>query len=133
MGNGIVQIAEALIYRVINLFGPPRWIVCDEAAEFTSAIIQAILTMLNCRLKVISPYNHGSSKCKRQIKTISDIIVKHLWDKGLMWPLFATTAAYAMNTFTSEALSGFPPFQLVFLWDPPDLTSLISEDRYYTS
>ena len=71
MGNGIVQIAEALIYRVINLFGPPRWIVCDEAAESTSAIIQAILTMLNCRLKVISPYNHGSSKCERQIKTIS--------------------------------------------------------------
>ena len=96
-------IAEALIYRVIYLFGPPRQIVCDEAAEFTSAIIQAIFTILNCRLKVISPYNHGSSKCERQIKTISDIIVKHLWDKGQMWPLFATTAAYAMNTFASEA------------------------------
>ena len=74
--------AEALIYRVIYLFDPPRRIVCDEAAEFTSAIIQAILTMLNCRLKVISSYNHGSSKCERQIKTISKIIVKHLWDKG---------------------------------------------------
>ena len=80
--------------------------------------------MLNCRLKVISPYNHGSSKCKRQIQTISEIIMKHLWDKGQMWPLFTTTAAYAMNTFTSEALSGLPPFQLVFLRDPPDLTSL---------
>ena len=108
-------IAEALIYRVIYLFSPPRWIVCYEAAEFTSAIIQAILTMLNCRLKVISPYNHGSSKCERQIKMISDIIVKHLWDKGQMWPLFATTAAYAMNTFASEALSSFSPFHLVFL------------------
>ena len=57
-------IAEALIYRVIYLFGPPRWIMCDEAAEFTSAIIQAILTILNCRLKVSSPYNHGSMKCE---------------------------------------------------------------------
>ena len=108
-------IAEALIYRVIYSFGPPRWIVCDKAAEFTSAIIQAILTMLNFRLKVISPYNQGSSKCQRQIKTISEIIVKHLWDKGQVWPLFTTTAAYAMNTFASEALSGFSPFQLVFL------------------
>ena len=117
-------IAEALIYRVIYLFSPPRQIVCDEAAEFTSAIIQAILTMLNCRSKVISPYNHGSSKCERQIKTISDIIVKHLLDKGQMWPLFATTAAYAMNTFASETLSTFSPFQLVFLQDPSDLTSL---------
>ena len=117
-------IAETLTYRVIYLYSPPRCIVCDEATEFTSAIIQAILTMLNCRLKVISPYNHGSSKCERQIKTISEIIVKHLWDKGQMWPLFTTTAAYAMNTFASEALSGFSPFQLVFLGDPPDLTSL---------
>ena len=41
-----------------------------------------------------------------------------------MWSMFATTAAYAMNTFASEALSGFSPFQLVFLRDSPDLTSL---------
>ena len=108
-------VAEALIYRVIYLFGPPREIVCDEATEFISAIVQAILTMLNCRLKVISPYNHGSSKCERQIKTISKIIVKHFWDKGQMWPLFATNAAYTMNTFASEALSSFSHFQLVFL------------------
>ena len=117
-------VAEALIYRVIYLFGLPRQIFCDEATEFSSAIIQAILCMLNCRLKVISPYNHSSSKCERQIRTISEIIMKHLWDKGQMWPLFATTAVYAMNTFASEALSGFSPFQLVFLRDPPDLTSL---------
>ena len=117
-------VVEALIYRVIYLFGLPRQILCDEATEFSSAIIQAILCMLNCRLKVISPYNHGSSKCERQIRTISEIIMKHIWHKGQMWPLFATTAAYAMNTFASEALSGFSPFQLVFLRDPPDLTSL---------
>ena len=40
-----------------------------------------------------------------------------------MWPLFATTAAYAMNTFASEALSSFSPYQLVFLQDLPNLTS----------
>ena len=95
-------IAEALIYRVIYLFCPHRQIISDEATKFTSAIIQAILCMLNCRLKVISPYNHGSSKCIRQIRTISEIVMKHLWDKGQMWPLFATTAAYAMNTFAQK-------------------------------
>ena len=41
-----------------------------------------------------------------------------------MWPLFATIAAYAMNTFASEALNGFSPFRLVFVIDPPDLMSL---------
>ena len=89
--------------------------MCDEATEFTPAIIQAILTMLNCRLKAINQHNHGSSKCERQIKTICKIIVEHLWDKEQMLPLFATAAAYAMNTFALEALSDFQPFQLVFL------------------
>ena len=117
-------VAEALMYRVIYLFGPPRQIICNEVTEFTSYFLQAILHMLNCKLKVISPYNHGSSKVERQIKTISDIIVKHLWDKGQIWPLFATMPAYAMNTFASEALNGFSPFQLVFVHDPLDLTSL---------
>ena len=50
--------------------------------------------------------------------------MKHLWDKGQMWSLFTMTAAYAMNTFTSEALSGLSPFHPVFHRDPPDLTSL---------
>ena len=98
--------------------------MCDEAAEFTSSIVQAILHMLNCRLKVISQYNHGSCKVERQIKTVSDIIMKYLWDKGQMWPLFVITAASAMNSFASEALNGFSPFQLVFVCDPPDLTIL---------
>ena len=71
-------VAKALIYRVIYLFGPLRQIICDEAAEFTLHIVQTIFHMLNCRLKVISPYNHGSSKVERQIKTISNIIVKHM-------------------------------------------------------
>ena len=118
------MVTEALIYRAIYLFGPPRQIICDKATEISSAIIQAILCMPNYRLKVISPYNHGSSKCERQIQMIRKIIMKHLWDKEQMWPLFTTTAAYAMNTFASEALSGLSPFQLVFLRDPPDLTSL---------
>ena len=106
------------------MFGRPRQIICDEVAEFTSHIVQAILHLLNCRLKVISPYNLGSNKVERQNKTVNDIIVKHLWDKGQMWPLFVTTAAYAMNTFASKALNGFSPFQLIFVHDPPDLMSL---------
>ena len=118
------SVTESLICEVIHLFGPPRQIICDEAMEFMSNVVQAILNMLNCKLKVISPYIiHGSSQVERQIKTVSDIIVKHLWDKGQMWPFF-TTAAYAMNTFASEALNDFSPFQLVFVRDPPDLLSL---------
>ena len=63
-------IAEALIYRVIYLFGQPRQIVCDEATEFTSAIVQAVLTMLNCRLKVISPFFMAVVNVKDRLKQL---------------------------------------------------------------
>ena len=115
---------ETLVFRVIYFFGPPRQVIGDEDTALTSSKVQAILHMLNCRMKIISPFNHGSNKVEKQIKTISEIIIKHFWDKGQMWPLFALTTAYIMNTFASEALSSFSPFQLVFLRDPPDLTSL---------
>ena len=117
-------IAEALLYQVIYLFGPPRKLIGDQDTAFLLEIVQTILQILNCKMKVISPQNHGSSKTERQICTISEIIVKQLWDKGQMQPLFSTTVAYTMNTFASEASNGFLLFQLVFLRDLPDLTSL---------
>ena len=59
-----------------------------------------------------------------------------------MWPLFAMTAAYATNTFASEALSGLSPFQLVFLRDPAldkthyrlkDVTGLLLDGTYHVN
>ena len=64
-GRDAQSVAEALIYQVIYLFGPPRQIICDEAAEFTSYVVQAIFHMLNCKLKVISLYNHGSNQGRK--------------------------------------------------------------------
>ena len=71
-----------------------------------------------------APIQDLSIDIKMMPQAFGGYIMKHLWDKGQMWPLFATTAAYAMNTFTSEALSSLSPFQLIFLRDPPDLTIL---------
>ena len=43
--------------------------------------------------------------------------------KGASWPLYAAVSAYAMNTFTSTALQGLSPFELVFARKPWQLTS----------
>ena len=52
------------------------------------------------------------------------MITKHLIGKGTTWPLYASVAAYAMNTFASKALQGFTPFELVFVRKPRDLSSV---------
>ena len=88
---------------------------------------------IQCIQKIISPYNHGRSKTKRQIKTISSLINKQLTDNRQRWPIFASTAAHAMDAFASDALNGLSPYELVFIRCTPDLTKLRIPDIGNTS
>ena len=107
-------IAEALIHRVFLLTGPPTKLSIDQDSALTSQVITEVLRSLECTMQIISPWNHGSSKAERQIQTIGNMISKHLTEKGSSWPLYAAISTYTMNTFTSNALQGLSPFELVF-------------------
>ena len=116
-------IANALLHRVCFLTGPPTKLSIDQDSALTSQVIKEMLTSLECTMQTISPWNHGSSKAERQIQTIGNMINKHLMQKGALWPLYAAVSMYAMNTFTSAALQGLSPFELVFARKPQQLTS----------
>ena len=117
-------IAEALIHRVITIFGIPDLLIVDKDRALTGQIINLLLQALQCTQKIISPYNHGSLKTEQQIQTIGNIINKQLTDIGEQWPLFASTTTYAMNTFASSTLDGMSPFELVFVRRAPNITKL---------
>ena len=117
------SIANALLHCVCCLTGPPTKLSIDQDTALTSVIIKEMLTSLECTMQIISPWNHGSSKAERQFQTIGNMINKHLTQKGASWPLYAAVSAYAMNTFTSTALQGLSPFELVFARKPRQLTS----------
>ena len=94
-------IAEALIYRVIYLFGPPRQIISDEATKFTSAIIQAILKEIfqdNQMVYLLAP--HASALQTNTTKFKQDFI----------GPLFIDTALdkthYRLKDATGLLLDG---------------------------
>ena len=116
-------IVDTLIHRVFFLTGPPIKLSIDQDSALTSTVITKVLKSLECTMQIISPWNHGSSKAERQIKTIGNMILKHLDSKGEAWPLYAAVSAYAMNTFASNALQGLSPFELVFVRKPQQLTS----------
>ena len=42
----VQMVAEALICRVMYLFGPPRQIICDEATEFSSLLYKLYFACL---------------------------------------------------------------------------------------
>ena len=116
-------IADALLHHVFFLTGPPTKLSIDKDSALTSQVIKELLTSLECTVQIISPWNHGSSKAKKQIQTIGNMINKHLTARGASWTLYAAVSAYAMNTFASTTLHGLSPFQLVFARKPRQLTS----------
>ena len=118
------SVSDALIQRVFTISGPPQFLSVDKDKALTGQVISTLLQSMNCSMQIISPWNHGSSKAERQIQTIGNMIKKHLIGKGTTWPLYASVAAYTMNTFASKALQGFTPFELVFARKPWDLSSV---------
>ena len=99
-------VADALLHRLCYLTGPPTKLSIDQDSALTFQVIKELLTSLVCTMQIISPWNHGSSKAKRQIQTIGNIINKHVTQKGASLPLYAAVSAYAMNTFASTTLQG---------------------------
>ena len=55
-------IAEALIHRVITIFGMPNLLIVDKDRALTGQIINLLLQALQCTQKIVSPYHHGSLK-----------------------------------------------------------------------
>ena len=111
-------VSDALIHRIFTITGPPQFLSVDKDRALTGAVITTLLKFMNCTMQIISPWNHGSSKAERQIQTIGNMITKQLIGQGTTWPLYASVAAYAMNTFASKALLAFTPFELVFARKP---------------
>ena len=117
-------VSDAFIHRVFAISGPPQYLSIDQDKAVTSSVIQLLLQSLQCNMQIISPWNHASSKAERQIQMIGNMITKQLQSTGNTWPLYASVAAYAMNTFASKVLQGFSPFELVFARKLRDLTSI---------
>ena len=67
----------------VAYFGPPTHIVCDQDASFTSCLMQAFTEQLNIKMIMVSPTNHKSLLPEHRIKSLSNLLVKHLNEVGL--------------------------------------------------
>ena len=113
-------LAEAIYFKIVCIYGTPKAVICDESPAFTSELMRSYWHALNIRPFYISPMNHGSNRTERYIRTMNDIICKHLSGKGDDWPLYVQPTCYAMNTQVS-LVTGFSPYEMVFIQQPPDL------------
>ena len=94
-------------------FGPPACIVCDQDPAFTSSLMEAFSTKLNIKLIMVSPTNHKSLQAEHGIKSLSNLLVKHLSDVW-SWPNCLPYAMLCYNSYTTPNLDKLSPFELVF-------------------
>ena len=117
-------ICEALIQKVICIFGPPSCLITDAATSLTGKLLTVLCNTLGIDRKVISVENHGSLHVERHIRTLSNFLKVNLNQFGTDWVRYISTTCYAYNSFSSPHLGNYSPYELVFGREPPNLTNL---------
>ena len=98
--------------------------IMDLDSEFMSSLMNYLFKRLGIKIKTVAPYNHQSLQAEHGIKSLSNILTKHLTGLGEMWPDYLLFATLAHNTYNSPNLSNYSPYELVFGRKPKLLLDL---------
>ena len=94
----------------------------DQDSAFMSNLISYLFRKLNIKIMTVAPYNHQSLQAEHGIKTLSQILTKHLSGQGQMWHKYLPLATFAHNN--SPNLANHSPYELVFGRKPKLLLDL---------
>ena len=108
------EVGEALIEHVILKFCAPDCIIMDQDSAFMSNLMSYLFRKLNIKIITVAPYNQHSLQAEHGIKTLSQILTKHLSGQGQMWHKYLPLATFVHNTFNSPNLANHSPYELVF-------------------
>ena len=80
--------------------------------------------MLDIKIKTVAPYNYQSLQAEHRIKSLLNILTKHLNILGQMWSKYFPLSTFAYNTFNTPNLGIYRPYELVFGRKPRLLLNL---------
>ena len=75
--------------------------IMDLDSAFMSSLMNDLFKRLGIKLKTVAPYNHQSLQAEHSIKSLSNILTKHLTRSGEMWPDYLPFTTLAHNTYNS--------------------------------
>ena len=98
----------------------------DQDSAFMSSLLTYLLNKFNIKIKIVAPYNHKFLQAEHGIKSLSNILTKHLTNLGQMWPNYLSLATFMYNTFNTPDLGNYSPYKLTFGRKPRPLLNLES-------
>ena len=102
-----------MINSVFSKYCVPDYIIMDLDSAFMSSLMSYLFKKLGIKIKTVPLYNHQSLQAKHGIKSLSNILNKHLTKSGDMWIDYLTFATLAHNMYNSPNLSNYSRYQLV--------------------
>ena len=134
------EVRKALINSVFSKYCVPDYMIMDLDSVFTSSLMSYLFKRLGIKIKTVAPYDHQSLQAKHGIKSLFNILTKHLTKSGEMWIDYLPFATLAHNTYNSPNLSNYSPYELVFGRKPkllldletnPDIKVAVTYKEYY--
>ena len=135
------EVGEALTQNVISKFGTPEYMIMDQDSAFMSSLMSYLFKKLGISIKTVGPYNHKSLQVEHGIKSLSNILSKHLTGQGQTWHKFLSLPTFAYHIFHTPNLGNYSPYELVFGRRPkipinietdPDITVSGTYKDYHT-
>ena len=78
------EVGEALIENAITKYCVPEYIIMDQDSAFMSSLMTYLVNKFNIKIKTVAPYNHQYLQAEHGIKSLSNILTKHLTNVGQM-------------------------------------------------
>ena len=134
------EIGEILINSVFSKYCVPDYIITDFDSAFMSLLMSYLFKKLGIKIKTVAPYNHQSLQAEHGIKSLTNILTKHLTKSVDTWIDYLPFATLAHNTYNSPHLNNYSLYELVFGRKPkllldletdPDIKVLVTYKEYY--
>ena len=93
------EVGEALIENIITKYCIPDCIIMDQDSTFMSSLMNYLFRMFEVKVKTVAPYNHQSLQAEHGIQFLSDILMKHLMEKGQMWHKYLPFSHFCIQHF----------------------------------
>ena len=79
------EIGVALIDNVITKYCIPEHIIMDQDSTFMSSLMNYLFKKFDIKIKVVAPYNHQSHQDEYRIKSLPNMLTKHLSNLSQMY------------------------------------------------
>ena len=109
-----VEVCTAIFDQFVAYFGCPVRIICDQDPAFMSTLSMWFFQQYGIKIIVVSPTNHKSLLAEHGIKSLSNLLMKHMTDIGPKWNIYLKPSMLTYNSYCSPNLDNLSPFQVAF-------------------